>query len=57
MMQRESDKVRSLDELRKLLRENEDPGRQADLISELYEALDEYSMDVSEAAWGGGWRP
>jgi len=43
--------LRSLDELREALRQERDPERLAELLSELYEAMDEYSMDASEAAW------
>jgi len=43
--------LRTLDELRRTLREERDPERQADLLSELYEALDEYSMDVALRSW------
>lgn len=43
--------VRSLDEIRAALRKEKDPKRQDELLAELFEAMDEYSMDVAEAAW------
>ena len=43
--------LRSLDELREALRKERDPEGLAELVSELYEALDEYSMDVALRSW------
>jgi len=46
--------IRPLDDIRADLAKEKDPKRQAELLAELYEAMDEYSMDVAEQAWSNG---